>query len=280
MDAPHPPLPVLHKALQRLLRPLCRLLLRHAVSFRSFEELAKRTYVEVAFEELAAGKRVSASRVAVVSGLTRKELQRLAAENGDDEAPVADRYNRATRVMTGWLRDRDFHDRGGRPRPLRMDDEMGFAELVRRYSGDMPPRAVLDELLRVGAVQADDQGWLEPADRAYVPHDSLSDKLQILGHDVADLIGTIDHNLQYGASDPRFQRKVMYDAIPRAALPTFRRLSAERAQALLEELDSWLAARDLDNHPADTPQPRARVGMGIYYFEEALEADVVEGEKK
>ena len=38
--------------------------------------------------------------------------------------------------------------------------------------------------------------------------------LHILGTDVASLVETIDHNLQHGAADPRFQRKVMYDNLP------------------------------------------------------------------
>ena len=42
---------------------------------------------------------------------------------------------------------------------------------------------------------------------------------------------------------------------------------ARRAQALLEELDAWLAARDTDNPPDDPDAARVRLGMGIYYFE-------------
>jgi Family of unknown function (DUF6502) len=85
---------------------------------------------------------------------------------------------------------------------------------------------------------------------------------------VADLISTIDHNIEHGAEDPRFQRKLMYHSMDTATLPAFRRLSAERAQALLEELDRWLAAHDTVT-PADVAEPsRARVGLGIYYFEE------------
>lgn len=50
-----------------------------------------------------------------------------------------------------------------------------------------------------------------------MPQNSAVDKLGILGQDVSDLIETIDHNLQHGDSDPRFQRKVIYAAIPNDA---------------------------------------------------------------
>jgi hypothetical protein len=141
---------------------------------------------------------------------------------------------------------------------------------------------VLDELVRVGAVRRHDDGRLELVARAYVPQNSPVDKLGILGSDVAALIETIDHNLQHGADDPRFQRKVMYDAIPLTDLPAFRKLSAQQAQALLEKLDQWLAAHDIESSPSSpesTGTPRARVGLGIYYFEDHLESNVVEGSK-
>ncbi len=109
----------------------------------------------------------------------------------------------------------------------------------------MPPRAVLDELLRVGSVERREDGRIQMVTRGYVPQNSAIDKLGILGRDVADLIDTIDHNLQHGDSDPRFQRKVMYAAIPADALPAFRKLSAAQGQALLEKLDRWLAEHDV-----------------------------------
>ena len=180
-------------------------------------------------------------------------------------------YNRAARVLTGWVRDADFADAAGDPRPLDAEGERGFAGLVRRYSGDMPVRAVLDELLRVGAVQRMADGRIELRTRAYVPAQGDDEKLHILGNDVADLVATIDHNLQHAGSDARFQRKVMYRGIAPQALPAFRRLSAAQAQALLERLDRWLAAQ-LESQPhADPGSAHARVGLGIYYFEQTLE---------
>jgi len=97
------------------------------------------------------------------------------------------------------------------------------------------------------------------------------DKLDILGADVADLIATIDHNLQRSGSDPRFQRKVMYDNVAQESVAEFRAMSAAQAQALLEAMDKWLSQRDLDVNPSRTGTGRMRAGIGIYYFEENLE---------
>jgi hypothetical protein len=271
MDVDRRPRQALDAAIMRLLRPLVRVLLRHSLPFSAFEDLAKRAYVEVALKDFAIpGKKPSLSRASILTGLTRKDVQRLVAEPDATGPQTGERYNRAARVLTGWIRDPDFLDATGAPRALDGEGAHSFAALVRRHSGDMPARAVLDELLRVGAVRRRDDGRVEPVARAYVPQQGSIDKLDILGNDVADLIDTIDHNMQHGALDPRFQRKVMYQSIGADALPAFRKLGAAQAQALLEKLDRWLAAHDTDASPADADLPRSRVGLGIYYFEEPL----------
>lgn len=260
------PIPVaLNSAILKLLRPLVRLLLRHHVPFSTFEELAKHVYVQCAMEDFGIpGRKPTLSRASILTGLTRKDVTRLVAEPAPERTVADEAYNRAARVLTGWARDPEFHDDQGRP--LLLEPAAGFAELVRRYSGDMPVRAVLDELLRVGAVKEREDRRIELLAPAYVPRGSPVETLAILGSDVADLVTTIDHNLQHGESDPRFQRKVMYRRYPVTPLSDFRKLSAAQAQALLETLDRWLR----EHFDKDDPAPRMRVGMGIYYFEEPM----------
>lgn len=259
-------------AVARLLRPLFRVLLRHGRSYRTFEEVARRTFVEVAMEDFGIpGKKPSVSRASILSGLTRKEVQRLLQTPAADDAPAGEHRNRAARVLTAWVRDADFHDPKGNPRPLDVEGDRGFAALVKRHSGDMPTRAVLDELLRVGAVERQADGRVALLARGYVPRHDAREMVGVLGADVADLIETIDHNLHQAGTTgqaPRFQRKVMYRGVPQQALPAFRTLSAERAQALLEQLDRWLNDASQPPAPAPGEPPGVRVGLGIYYFEE------------
>ena len=261
-------------AVERVLRPLFRILLRNHMSFKAFVDIAKHVYVDVAAEDFGIpGKKTSVSRVALLSGLTRKEVQRLLEAPVVDDAETGERYNRAARVVAGWIRDPEFSDADGNPKALSMGDgRSSFAELVRRFSGDIPFRAVLDELLRVGVVEKAGDDTIRLKTRAYVPESGDADKLNILGTDVSDLVATIEHNLQHGAADPFFQRKVMYDNVPVEALQEFRRMSGAQAQSLLERLDKWLSQHDRDTRPGTGGTGQVRTGIGIYYFEEDMQA--------
>ena len=265
---------VLSWAVTRVLTPLARVLIRNGMSFNAFSDIAKRVYVEVCMREFGIpNRKQTVSRASILSGLSRKEIQRLLGEQAQAaETDTQESYNRAARVIAGWVRDKDFTDAAGDPLPLsQTGPNVGFSLLVKRYSGDVPARAVLDELLRVGAVERLDDDRIRLLSRAYIPRTSDLDKLDILGADVADLITTIDHNLQRGAEDPRFQRKVMYDNVPEESISMFRALSEAQAQALLEKMDEWLSQHDRDVNSSLKGTGRMRAGIGIYYFEEKLE---------
>lgn len=261
-------------SIARLLKPLVRLLLRYGVPYGVFADIAKRIYVEVAMEDFTIpGRKPTQSRASVITGLTRKEVMRVSKLPPVSDQEIHDRYNRAVRVISGWSRDPAYLDASGRPRALPLEGEQGsFTALVRAYSGDMPVRSVLDELVRVGAVERENGGLIHLRGPAYVPEGDLENKIGILGTDVGDLIKTIDHNLTHSGPDSRLQLKVAYDNVPVGTLDRFRDSSAKRAFGFLKELDSELSQLDRDTNPSVQGEGRMRAGLAIYYFEDELSA--------
>jgi hypothetical protein len=265
-------------ALAKLLRPVARLLLKNSFPYSAFEAVAKRVFVESAMSDHAVpGRKPSASRAAVITGLTRKEVNVLMADPSDTADYAGHSFNRAARVVTAWMREAAFLDASGNPRPLYSDSttapegEKTFADLVRLHGGDVPARAVFDELERVGSIEEMPDGRIALVSRAYVPKaESLVPIVNLLGTGTRDLMDTIVHNIEHGEHDPRFQRRVMHVGIPVEVLPAFRAMSTELSQRALEEMDAWLAAHDILQLPKDkqTSCVTARVGVGIHYFQE------------
>lgn len=264
----------IRSSVQKLLPPLVRILLRNGMAAKSFYESVKQAYVVVAREEFGiGGKKATTSRIAILTGLTRKEVQALLDMPVKRDGRYEDEYNRAARVITGWLRDSDFGDGNGHPSPLRMTGKrLSFGALVKRYSGDIPVRAMLDELIRVGAVRRIRDGRIALAVRGYIPKKGMDQRLSILGQDASDLIATIEHNIYGDPSRPRVQRKVMYDNVPVDAAEAFQSIAQARAQEMLEGLDRWLSHRDRDVNPTAKGKGRVRVGLGVYHFEERLDS--------
>ena len=319
----------LNQAVVQLLRPLVKVLLRHGVAYDEFAELARRTYVDVAERDFTLqGRKQTASRISVITGLNRKEVARLQALNsaeahdapGAPEAPgesgtasesstagesgkavtastaskagiasaqrdasgadLARTMNRAAKVVVGWRHEHG--PAGGEPQPL---DAEQFAALVRRHSGDMPPRAVLDELRHAGALTQGDDGRYHLAPQGYVPQQTDVRKIALLGQHAGELLGTIEHNLAQPPDQAWLQQRVFADHIPAQHVDAVRaRLRTTGLQALADTRQTLI---DHDGGDA-TPLPGARrVSLGVYYFEEPAPAPaatpaptVAEGEKE
>ncbi|MFQ5488086.1 MAG: DUF6502 family protein [Gammaproteobacteria bacterium] len=259
----------LSAALLTLLRPLVRIMLRNGIAYGTFAELVKKVYVDVAYEDFAyPGKKQTVSRVSALTGLTRKEAKRLLELERPDDQGANERYNRAVRVISGWLNDPRFHDTDGAPLELPLETgNPSFADLVKEYSGDIPTQAMLLTLSSAGSVVRDGDR-IRLVAKAYIPSSDPVDKIHILGSDTGELIATIDHNLTADDGQLRFQRKVSNRQINAESVPQFQRLAAKKSQALLENLDQWLAQHEYQGDPKQAAKEGAKyVSVGIYYHE-------------
>ncbi len=270
----------LQAALRKILKSLGRLALRFGLSYEQFDELAKQAFVEVAEEKefMLPGRKHTDSRIAVVTGLSRKEVKRLRElERNPENLATPAQYNRAAKVLNRWLRDPDYLDQIGSPRILPVESEHGelsFSSLVRRSGGDIPVRAVLDELIRVGAVVRLEDGRARVVRQAYTPLENIEDKLNILGTDVMLLVETITHNLFQEPDNSYLQLKISYDNLPVEALPLLRKITGEDGQIFLQQLNRWFSLKDRDVNPgAEKGRGRHYAGVGVYFFTREMDDD-------
>ena len=257
------------QAARRILRPLVRILLRNGIASDALTELVRQTYVDVADQEFGIeGKRQTIARISVITGLNRKEVSRLRGLDPLDRDDAV-WWNRAAHVLGSWLRDEAFLDRKGDPVDLAFSGDLpSFEALVKKHSGDMYPRSVADELLRMGAIE-EVGGKLRMTKRGYVPAADPERIIDILGLDSAELMETIDHNLQATADDARlFQLKVLSDNVPVEYLDEFNAYSRRLSRPVLEELSRWLAERDRGQDWSGDDE-RVEVGLGIYQINRA-----------
>ena len=254
-----------------LFRPVARVLLRAGVNWREIAEVGKVTYVEVATNEFGIrGRPTNVSRVAIMTGFTRREVRRL-RDLLERETPESfTRMNYATRVLSGWWQDPAFADGHGRPRRLSVNgEEPSFAALCSRYSGDVPATTLLKELRHVGAVAEDEDGRLVAKSRVYIP--VLMDPEQMLrsGSVLEDMGNTVAYNLHRQSDDPsRFERRATNTNMPETTVAEFRDFVEKEGQAFLEKVDGWLTEHECNENDDSN---RVRLGFGGYWIEEPLE---------
>ena len=147
-----------------------------------------------------------------------------------------------------------------------MPGELTFSELVKRHSGDMSPRSILDELIRVSAVKETEAGWYRVLRRDYIPEAQGVHNFERAGGVIRNFVNTIDFNMTKSAPGKgRFERQaVADDGIRKQDIPQFDNFLRERCQALLEEIDNWLTK-------LPKPDPKkgddiVRTGVGVYHY--------------
>lgn len=265
------------RSLSKLLYPLVKILLRFDVSHAEFNQIAKKVFIDVASNEsefVIDGRKQSSAHISVITGIQRKEVARLRELEQLDELDLPDQ-NRGKRVVNAWLREPKYRDEQGNTLDLPLEDvsEPSFSSLVREHSGDMTIRAILDELLRVGAIRPVEDHKFRLSSDAYIPHKDAEAKLRVLGESASDLIGTIEHNMQHELEKSRLQLTLAYNNLPQEALIEFKQLSEQHAHQTLRLLNDWLAKQDRDVNPSAQGSGRYRAGLGIYYFEESIQEE-------
>ncbi len=267
-----PPDTPVRVACRLFLRPLVHFLIVSGVSWREFAEVAKRSYVEVASAEFGIrGRPTNAARVAIITGLSRREVakQRDLATSTQDTEPS--HLNSARRVLSGWHQDADYVDADGRPRSIpAVGAAPSFEDLCRRYGGDIPYSALLKELRSVEAVSKGNDQALSALRRVYIPLQVDPTKVLRAGSVLQDIGTTVVHDLMCPPTQPlRFERRASNDQIAARHLPEFREFLEREGQAFLERVDDWLTQHQAAPGPGKR-EKMLRLGVGAYHLQSDL----------
>jgi hypothetical protein len=254
-------------ACRHLLHPLVRILLRHGVSYGEFADSVRGAYIDIAQNELVPPDRPQTdARIAILTGLTKQDVFRIRSLDGEVDGVG---LSRIARVLQGWSQDPQYLGPYGLPLEVPFSGgKISFEELVRRYAGDVPPRALLEELLRVRAAFETDDGYVRLLNRTYLPAPLDPVGLERLGKVVNYFIDTVDFNLQkkkQGAG--RFERYAMtVEGLSPEAFKRFDELIREKGQEFLEKVDDWLGDNETKGGQSLSDDESVKTGIGIFHF--------------
>lgn len=259
-------------ACRHFLSPVARLLLRSGVTWAEFAELSKETFVDVARRDYGIqGRPTNNSRVAMITGLSRREVTRvrdvLIGEASADEPPAS----RVAQVLSGWHVDPEFIDEAGRPIELALSGATRSIEaLLKRYAGDLPHGAFLKELLQLGVVNKAANGSYRVLARDYLRSAADPDILRQLGVALHDHATTLAHNVDTEREEPaRFEGMASTSQLAPRYARAFADYAAARAQAFLEEIDAWLVRHEVKALDDPEDSGGVRMGLGVYLIKDS-----------
>ena len=247
----------LRLALRMMLKPLVRLLISQGVSHGDFSEAAKDVYVEVAVRHFDKSERVNQSRIAILTGLTRKEVKNV-IDRSIGFTANSKNFSRPSRVLAGWHSDPNYIGPYGVPLEIPYESTVkgtpSFVDLVKTYSGDMAPRPMLKELVRVGAVVEIENKTYKAVRRDFEAEAlsaELLSRLGLIGHYFfSTAAANIEKNEQ---GSGYFDRRVYTEeGLSAKSIEMFDAYIKHRGQEFLVELDNWFVVHQKDDrHKSD-----------------------------
>lgn len=261
------PSPALIAAIRRILRPLVRVLIANGVTWPTFGGLIKAVYAEEAERRFSLpGKPITDSRIALLTGLHRKDIARLREEGGGEMAELVS-PSLSAQVLGRWTGHSGYRGEDGKPQAL---SRPAFDALVESISKDIRPRVLLDEFLRAGLVRERGDGALELIEAAHLPHGDYDKMAYWFGRNIADHLATAAHNLA-GGQPPLLERALFHGGLTPESV---RQLNAEATAAVMDVLIRLNEqATRLSERDKAQPDANQRFVAGAYIHAETEHED-------
>lgn len=262
----------LRLALRMMLKPLVKLLINQGVTHADFAEAAKEVYVEVAIRHFMIDGKINQSRVAVLTGLTRKEVKRVLVDAQSAEYHEKS-FSRPSRLLTAWHSDPSFIGPYGVPLDLRYDSEQEgertFKQLVKVYGADMSPKAMLDILTGSGAIIEVEQNLYRVVRRGFHPAALSPELIERFGFVAHDFFSTAARNIEKTSSRDALLERVVRSSrrLSPAAIERLTIYLKENGQLFLEKIDNWIVGLEDE----DCEEDKVVTGLGMYHYVESPE---------
>jgi hypothetical protein len=258
------------EACKEAARPLVRLCIKHGISFKDLAVALQYVFVDSAKEDYLEETAASPSRIAVLTGIPRGQVE--AIQDAEPESKiVAARMGACVQVLSAWHADPDFTGPYGIPLELPYGLPHGFDGLCERYGNGLPTEEILDDLIQSGCVARGKAGTVKVLRRSYISAKIDPVSIGYAGRTLKTLAETLEFNLERSDNqDKRFERSFFSTlGIRTSDLEAFNTLLREAGQKFLEDLDSWTTEREkalktLEKIPNEIP--RVYPGVGLYMF--------------
>ncbi len=250
---------------RKLLRPIVRLALHFGLKHKDLDEILRHALIDEALSQTRSehNKKPNISRLAVITGLQRKDVSdRLVTL----EAPEVALHSWPSLVFTAWL---NWVADNPRLRcipttaPTNEPNYPSFSNLARLATkGNVHHRTVLNELLRLGLVEEQDD-MVKLSEQAFIPKENQKMMLSFTADHGYDHLQAMLSNV-IGEQPPFLEQSVFSEQVSSVDCVAAQALAKAHWQQLNHTLISYLTDAEQQHHTTP-PTHRVRVGMYVYH---------------
>lgn len=248
------------KSCRQLLRPLVRLALWFGLKYQEFDEVVREVFIEeaIAAWQKEHGKAPSASQVSVTTGINRKEIKRLGAEDSDSQIPAR---SLSSIAFTKWINGALNRTIKQRLAVQTTDKETSFESMIGEIGSDVHFRSVLSELTRLGLARETD-GYVELCALDFTPTTDTEKLAGLLAENTgAHLSAAVSNMIHKGL--PYLEQAVWATDFGRDDCIAVQNVARSTWHEVRGKL---LAAMEEVNPATPPPNPhRVRVGMYVHF---------------
>jgi hypothetical protein len=268
------------KVIRKILEPIADFALNCGLSVNDVNSIFQQAAVRnVAARQIDYARRINVSGISATTGLSRAEISKILHHAWSPEDPIRDRSRKVTnRILAAWQSDPKFLTASGRPAKIKLYGRgPSFESLVKTYGRGIPIRAILDELLRIDAIELKSGQKISPRTFAAVDRRFTHRNISAFGDFASNLLSSTLRSVRT-FDPPMIINKVSAMKLSTSDAFLLRTEASAKANALLVELQRMLKTKQGGSQSSD-PSDLVRLAVTIVFTEE-LPKRVLKDSKK
>jgi hypothetical protein len=249
-----------------LVTPLIRLMVKHGITYTMFTAALKNSFIRAALSELESdAKAKTDSAVSLLSGVHRRDVRNLTRLVDTAPKPLRAPISASAQLVARWMSDQYFLDNNDKPMRLaRTGAEKSFDTLASAISSDVRPRALLDDLIRLGLVLETDDA-VELLSQGFTPRQGFKELSQEFQNNLHDHIAAACENMR---GEPSFLEQSIYvDQLSAESAAQLHKTAAIAwRQAFKYVMRDAQVKFDFDQTESKKSKRKYRVRFGAYFY--------------
>jgi hypothetical protein len=254
------------------MEPLAGFVLDAGLSVQDFTSIFREAAVRsIAARQLEAKRKINISGIAASTGITRTEISRiLKSVSKSPDQKLQLRQQSTNRILAAWHQDPRFTTPNGQPAELKIYGRGAtFEALVKSNARGLPIRALLDELIRVDAIEVRPAQVVRVKTFFAVDRGVTPDIVQSFGDRATELLSTMLQNMRHPEGSA-FIANISAARIPNSLIPLFRKQLNSKGADFLAEMQDILVRAPSEVKKIKRSEKLRRLSVTIFSHESPL----------